>query len=244
MTDYITKSFEEIKKDLGGYIVATLIYVAIVGGISFFVSLVLGFMGTIVSTLLMKVSEHLATLAGYIPSIIDNFITWAVTGPFTIGYYLVLRKRLLTGEMDFGGLFKGFQPPLLLPSIIVGVVSNLLTGFGTCCFIIPGILLWILLMFSYFIVLDGEVNGINAMIKSKDMVLKNFGGFLVLGLLCGALNFVGVLCCCIGVLVTLPVSSVAMILCYENEKTSKDLISLVSNLEIAPIEPPPAPPEF
>ncbi len=133
---------------------------------------------------------------------------------FTAGlfkYYL----RLIRGEeATVADAFSGFKHALQLA--LLAWVANLLVWVGLCFCILPGIYLSIAWYFSIPLVIDRGLGFWEAMELSRKVVSKHwfivFAFFLVVGLLA----FAGVFACCIGILVTAPIASVAMMYAYED----------------------------
>jgi len=76
------------------------------------------------------------------------------------------------------------------------------------------------LSFTNLFILDGEANGISAMLKSKAMVTNNFLSYAYLFLLVGGLQIIGALLCLVGLLATVPIGFIAIVLCFEENKFS------------------------
>ena len=93
---------------------------------------------------------------------------------------------------------------------------------------------WFLCIFAAPLALDGR-DFKAAVLESKDLVLKYPGEVALLMLACGALNLVGCLACGVGVLVTGPVTSLALVHAY-NLITKPSLIAATET----PADPPPA----
>ena len=80
---------------------------------------------------------------------------------------------------------------------------------------VPVVYLGVSWVFSLPLIIDKRLDFWTAMGISRKMVGKHW--WLVLGLLvvCGLINLVGVLACCIGVFISTPISFCAMMYAYE-----------------------------
>lgn len=99
------------------------------------------------------------------------------------------------------------QQPVPAQWIIVGAV------FAVC--IVPVIYLQTCWMFTLPLIIDREMDFWTAMKTSRRRVSLHWWQVFGLLVLTGLLNLVGVLLCCVGILVTAPVGFVAIMLAYE-----------------------------
>ncbi|CAN5668233.1 hypothetical protein BH18ACI4_BH18ACI4_02680 [soil metagenome] len=155
-----------------------------------------------------------ATLIHYVPIVI-----------IIIPFYIVL----------YGGLFlimprQGGEPD---PSTLIGFFAVLVV-FGLIMMVLI-ILLSVIFTFSYPLIVDRKMSGIDAVKLSARGALANFWPLLGLLLLNGLIGFAGVLLCYVGVFLALPVSFAAISVAYEQVFGLGDVQG--------PILPPP-PPSF
>jgi len=135
-----------------------------------------------------------ATLIHYVPMVI-----------IIIPFYIVL----------YGGLFlimprQGGEPD---PSSLLGFFAVLVI-FGLIMMVLI-ILLSVIFTFSYPLIVDRKLSGIDAVKLSARAALANFWPLLGLLMLNGLLGFAGVLLCYVGVFLALPVSFAALSVAYE-----------------------------
>lgn len=131
------KTNSEIRKEArslmsgnwGSAVLLTLVYLIIVGGISFTVS----FVGTIVE---MQVNDY-----GITSQILSFFTNLFISFPLAFSLVL-LYVGFVRGEnrLSVGGIFKAFKSPHYLNSIGVYFLMGLFTALWTMLFIIPGII--------------------------------------------------------------------------------------------------------
>jgi len=124
--------------------------------------------------------------------------------------------KLIRGEQAWvGDAFSGFGP-MTGQLILLGLVANTLCLIGYALCVIPGIFLQVAWLFSVVLVIDRQMDFWDAMELSRKMVCKHwwlvFGFFIVYSLVVVA----GIIACCVGILVTMPIGIAAMLYAYEN----------------------------
>jgi uncharacterized membrane protein len=95
-------------------------------------------------------------------------------------------------------------------SVLIGVVESI----GLILCVVPGVVLTFLLMFSFFFLIDQNLDPLNAMVASIKLVWAHFGKMLLLALLMCLLTFLGLLVCGVGLLVTTPLCILASAYAY------------------------------
>jgi hypothetical protein len=127
-------------------------------------------------------------------------------------YYL----KLIRGESaGIGDAFSGFSSGIGQLALL-GLVSGLLSMLGYCFCILPGLYLNVAWTFGIPLVIDRGMGFWDAMEFSRKVVSKHwflmFAFLLVIGLIAGC----GVIACCIGIFVTIPIGWVALMYAYED----------------------------
>ena len=146
-------------------------------------------------------------------------LTSLIGGPvqivFTAGlcrYYL----KLMRGEdAEFGDAFSGFGGSLV-QLISLGFVQNLLVIVGLCLCVVPGIYVAIGWTFAMVLVIDKRMDFWPAMELSRKVVTRHW--FIIFGLvlLNGLISAAGIVACCIGVFVTIPIALISLLYAYED----------------------------
>lgn len=109
-------------------------------------------------------------------------------------------------EVSVGNMFSRFD---ILQVVIAAIVVGVLTSIGLLLCILPGIaVLFFTYLTNYFIVGKGQ-DAITAIKSSLSLVTNNFGSVLVFALLAFCVMIAGLLACGIGIIVALPVVTVA-----------------------------------
>lgn len=127
-------------------------------------------------------------------------------------YYL----KLIRGEQAMiGDAFAGFSSAAG-QLILLGLVSGFLTTLGYLVCVIPGIYVSVCWMFALPLVIDRNLMFWDAMELSRKMVSKHWFIVFALLLVVGLLAACGALACCVGVFVTMPIATVAIMYAYED----------------------------
>ncbi|AZB71946.1 hypothetical protein [Synechococcus elongatus] len=176
-----------------------------------------------------------------------NLISWLVGTPLGAGPMVAALLQLQHQTPEFSDFFKGFRRfwPLVLTSFLIGfiifiVVFVIALVFGAVAFLlnqagtpveglvgiaIVGVLLAIAAatyigvsyLFVTPIVLDRQISVFNALELSRQVIAPRWWsafGFLVL---LSAINVLGFLACCVGLLVTIPVTLCAIAVAYSDQ---------------------------
>jgi len=127
-------------------------------------------------------------------------------------YYL----KLIRGEsVGFGAAFSGFGPAIG-QLVILGLVTSVLSLLAFCFCVLPGIYLSIAWAFAIPLVIDRGMNFWDALELSRKVVSKHW--FLVFAflLVIGLVTACGIIGCCVGIFVTIPIGWVALMYAYED----------------------------
>jgi len=134
-------------------------------------------------------------------------------GPLIAGFHIYCLKRLLGRQTDFGDLFKGFN--FFVPALVAALVIGLFTFAGSLFCIIPGLVVAAMYKFTYLFIVDKRLDFWPAMQASHNVVRNDYFGFTMFLLLMILVNVLGVLCCIVGLLVSIPVCVAAITVAYQ-----------------------------
>lgn len=135
-----------------------------------------------------------ATLIHYVPIVIIIIPFYIV---LYVGLFLIMPRQ--GGELEPSSLF-GFFAVLVVFGLIMMVLI---------------ILLSVICTFSYPLIVDRKMSGLDAVKLSARGALASFWPLLGLLLLNGLIGFAGVLLCYVGVFLALPVTFAAIAVAYE-----------------------------
>src|ERR1035437_8171137 len=131
-------------------------------------------------------------------------------GPLMGGLYLYFLKKIRREEVRVESAFSGFSHSLL-HLILASFVTGILTKLEFLCLIMPGIFLCVAWFFTLPLVIDNPLDFWPAMRVSRKTISKHWWDFLGFLLVLGLVNLTGIMACCVGVFVTIPVSLAALI---------------------------------
>ena len=126
-------------------------------------------------------------------------------------YYLKLIRAECPTISD---AFAGFGP-LTGQLVLLGLVNGFLTSLGYMLCIIPGLYLSVSWMFALPLIVDKNLPFWDAMELSRKVTSKHFFLLLAFLFVIGFLAVSGIIACCIGMLVTAPLASLAYMYAYE-----------------------------
>jgi hypothetical protein len=133
-------------------------------------------------------------------------------GPMQVGFHLACMKKLVRGRMEIGDLFQGFN--FFVPAFVAALVIGLFSFLGFLICIVPGLVVMAMYMFTYLFILDKRMEFWPAMEASHAIVKNDYVGFTLFLLALALLNIAGILCCIVGVFVTIPISMMAITIAY------------------------------
>lgn len=165
--------------------------------------LVIGWIGGVISSAFG--THGIGWLIGYIVNLaIDTFI-----GMGTIALYLKAHEDAASAHVSDLWHPKPFWK-YLATSIIVGIIVVI----GLILIIVPGVIAALMLMFATYVVVDRELGPIEALSESRRITKGHRLELLGLIIAVIAINILGLICIVIGLLVTIPFTSLALVHAY------------------------------
>src|SRR6185295_18654057 len=116
-------------------------------------------------------------------------------------------------KAEFADLFKGFN--FFVPALVASLIIGLFTFAGTLLCLIPGLVVAAMYKFTYLFIVDKKMDFWPAMQASHAVVKNDYVGFTLFLLLAFLVNLLGVSCCFVGLLVTIPVTFAAITVAYK-----------------------------
>jgi uncharacterized membrane protein len=123
-------------------------------------------------------------------------------GPVIAGYYIVAQRINNNRSIELSDFFESFDK--FIPLLILNLLISLLVFLGLLILILPGIYLAISYLFAHFFVWFYEVEPLEALRLSRKTVAGNFGQVLLLSLVLGGINLLGLMAFGVGILISLP----------------------------------------
>ena len=136
-------------------------------------------------------------------------------GPLLGGLFHYYLKLIRGQKAELADAFAGFSIAFG-PLLLVSLVSGLLTLVGILACILPGIFLAVAWIMAVPLAMDKRLAFWDAMEVSRRVVTRHWWEFFALLLVSGLLNLLGTLACVIGVLVTGPLTGLALMYAYED----------------------------
>lgn len=142
-----------------------------------------------------------------------HFVGWLIIALGKMGFYnsmLLLTRGLKPG---FDQFYKNWR--LLLSWIIASFIFSIFVVVGLIFFIVPGLYLWATLGFYPFFILDKGLGPIESLKAAAEATKGNRWQILLLFLACVGLDLLGLLCFGVGILISTPVTLIALATVYE-----------------------------
>jgi len=165
----------------------------------------------------------LISLAGFVVQVIIE-----------IGILTIALRLLDNQPAKYADLFQ--QYPLAGQFLIAVILAGLAIGAGFILFIIPGIYIAVRLSQTGFLIVDQKLSGIDALKKSWEITKGQSLSLFLLIVVFALINIVGALVVFIGLLVTVPTTTMAMASVYRKLSSSR------SALEVPPVSAVTVPP--
>ena len=165
---------------------------------------------TIVVTVALAVLQamlHIVPALGVIASLL-------LTGVFLGGLNLYYLRQLRGEAVEFGDAFAGFTLALV-PLMLGGLVSSLLTCVGFVCLILPGIYLAVAWAFTTLLIIDKKMDFWTAMEVSRRVITAQWWRMFGLIILAAIIGMLGALLLVVGIFLTLPITIGSLVVAYE-----------------------------
>ena len=144
---------------------------------------------------------------------ITPLYTIFIAPPLVSGFYMVANRQSQKEYVEFQNFFEGFR--YWWDLVVANLISSVLAVIGIILLIIPGVYLLVGYMFCLLFVIFGGFDFWTSMELSRKLVTTNWWKFFGFGLALLALNIVGILCLFVGLLVTIPVTYLAVYVLFE-----------------------------
>jgi uncharacterized membrane protein len=145
--------------------------------------------------------------------VLNSIVPFIIQGPLMAGFFIVCIKRTLNRHADFPDLFKGFN--YFIPTLLASLVVGLFVMVGTLLCLIPGLVVAAMYKFTYLFIVDKRMDFWPAMEASRAVVKNDYFGFTMFLLALFLVNVLGLLCCIVGLLVSIPVTVAAITVAYK-----------------------------
>jgi|DewCreStandDraft_4_1066084.scaffolds.fasta_scaffold00990_6 uncharacterized membrane protein len=213
----IGEAWSLFKADAGTWVLTSLIALIVVGVVMAAVNLVGNlFLGAAqLSAPEMNPAAMLAVLgSSLIVQLITSLIIMFAGVIVTAGIYRMALRRMRGEQISAGDLFNiGDVFPQVL---IAGLLTSVIVTIGSLLCIIPGIIAAGLLMFTVPLIVDRQMDGVEAISTSFRTLSADFLNTVLFYVVLSFIVFAGLLACCVGVLVTFPLYHLAVAIVYRD----------------------------
>lgn len=145
--------------------------------------------------------------------VLNGAVPLILQGPLLAGFHIFCIKKTLNRPAELADLFKGFD--YFVPALVASLLISLFVLGGTLLCIIPGLVLAAMYKFTYLFIVDKRMDFWPAMQASHAVVKNDYFGFTIFLLAMAGVNLLGLLCCIVGLLVTMPVTFAAITFAYK-----------------------------
>ncbi|HXI53142.1 MAG TPA: hypothetical protein VNH84_16615, partial [Candidatus Saccharimonadales bacterium] len=147
--------------------------------------------------------------------IVNSAASSLLQGPLIGGLFSYYLKRIRGQQAELGDAFSGFSANFL--QLLLGfLVSSVLVTVGMMFCVLPGIYLGIAWQLTPVITADKGIGFWDAMEVSRKVLTRNWWGMFALALVCVLMNICGLICCIIGLFITIPLTLIALAYVYED----------------------------
>jgi uncharacterized membrane protein len=206
--DCISKGWELVKKNFWPVVGVTALVMLAMGA----VNQIFGLFSR--SAINEMVVQHQFTPGAIAIVIAVTIISAPVYTVFTAGLFKYFLKLIRGESAGVGDAFSGFGPSIG-QLIVFSVVQMILLLIGYALCIIPGIYLSVAWYFAIPLIIDRRMNFWEAMELSRKMVNKHWIIIFAFLIVYGLLALAGMIACCIGIFVTMPIGFAALMYAYE-----------------------------
>ncbi|MBI1746664.1 MAG: hypothetical protein HYR55_08755 [Acidobacteria bacterium] len=135
-----------------------------------------------------------------------------LAGALVPGFFLVCLRVMAGARPQISDLFDGFK--YWAAGILTVGLTAILVSIAALFLIIPGIFVLALYLFAPLFIIEKKMEFWPAMEASRRLVLNDLFGFFLLALAIVGLNFLGFICLFLGLLVTVPISFMAVTVAF------------------------------
>jgi uncharacterized membrane protein len=204
--DAIGDAWRMVTQDLATWICAGLVLFALTSGVSMVISFV------VQGSIIMSGSRGGPDLGLSILSSVLQVVIGIAFWPLQVGISAMAVKVARGQAVQVGDVFGAYRR--FWPVVGTMFLSMVASGIGLCLCIVPGIFLFGALSMAPLIAFDQEVDPIEALTRSYRTLGRDAWMMFLVMFVAGLLNIAGILVCCVGVLVTMPMYMATVGLSY------------------------------
>ncbi|BCW98418.1 MAG: hypothetical protein KatS3mg024_1245 [Armatimonadota bacterium] len=213
----IGEAWNLFKADAGTWVVTSLIALIVLGVVIAAVNLVNNLFteAAQISSPAMTPAALLAAFGSMIiVQIISSLITTVAWVVVTAGIYRMALRRMRGEQVSAGDLFNIGD---VFPQVLVaGLLASVIVTIGYLLCIIPGIIAGGLLMFTVPLIVDRQMDGVEAISTSFRILSADLLNAVLFYAVLSFIVFIGLLACGVGILVTFPLYPLGVAIVYRD----------------------------
>lgn len=136
-----------------------------------------------------------------------------------IAVTVIFSAALMKASLD---VVRGQKPTLggsfshinWLQVVIASLIISVLATIGYYLYLLPGIVVGFLTLFTLFFVIDKDMPALDALKGSFSLATQNVGSVILFILISVVVTVFGVLACCVGLVAALPILTIATAYTY------------------------------
>lgn len=181
---------------------------------------------------IVELVPYLAFQDNVMAELLTSVVSALVSSVLEMGVIVVTLKFYDGERAEFSDLFSQIHKVFyyLVASIIYGVMVLI----GLVFLIVPGVYLGVRFYFYGFFVVEEDCGPIEALARSSEITQGNIMNLFIWGLLIIGLNILGLLALGVGILLTIPISSLAVAMIYRHLKPATSPLGPISEEVVSP----------
>lgn len=201
-TDVIGQAWDLVKPQIGMWIVALLICGAVSGALNG------------VSSVVQATAGKDPNAAFYAITLVISLLSAVIGLLVNAGLMKMAIHHVRSGQADISKLFDIVD--VIVPILVAGILMYIAIVVGMVLLVVPGIIAGLGLSMTIPLIVDQKVGGIEALKRSWATCQPHLGSLFLLFLVLVLLNVAGACACFVGLLITSPITQVAIALTYRN----------------------------
>lgn len=199
--EFVGKSWDYVKQNMGMWAAATAVFYAVTMAVSIPFSILGQAMGIGLDQMNAPTGASIVAILGL------QLVSWAVQGavimPLTAGMVCMALEQIDGKPLNIATMFKPFSN--FVQNAIGGIVVMIAIILGFLCCIVPGIYLFGRLAFTNVLITENKMTASEGLNKSWEVMGPYAWAMFGLYFVASILASLGIMACCVGVLVTAPI---------------------------------------
>ena len=150
----------------------------------------------------------------FILPVVGPLASVVLSPPLSVGYFFAVYKIRNGQSITFNDFFHGFN--FLTPLVVASLIGSALGLLGLALFVVPGIYVTVAYFMANFFIVFYNMSGWEALEASRRFVHRQWWDVFVLLLAVLVLDILGMICMGVGLLVSIPVTTIMLYLFFED----------------------------